>query len=133
MEAHRCTECGALLTARDVISAGVAKCSKCGAESLVPLHDRPKTKKKREGGVTFACPKCKNECNVQDQVCTNCGLDFSTGQKVFTPISEPKPKVSDILAELKEKVQASFGKHVFPLVFELVILVWLLLIRSCCG
>jgi len=130
----QCT-CGTFLTAKDVVSFGVARCPKCGKEIVIPTHEPPriKSRKKKRRPVpemTFRCPRCQHECRMSDTICTGCGLDFKTGQKASVPIGEAAPEAGDLIGELKAK----FGSYTMILIGIAVVALALsvvLLVRSC--
>jgi len=73
-----CPECGEHLSLWDELAGKQGACPKCKASLTVPGAE-----------VTMACPKCEGEIPASAIICTHCGVNLKSGQRLETRVNEP--------------------------------------------
>ena len=76
----KCT-CGKVLRAKTAMAGHKARCPSCGHTLTIPTPPAP-------GRL---CPKCRGSLPDDAVICTNCGHDLRTGQKVGGQQRQPTP------------------------------------------
>jgi poly(3-hydroxybutyrate) depolymerase/ribosomal protein S27E len=78
-----CDQCGKSLQVNDELANKRCKCPGCGKILLVPEQGAAPMS---EGA---ACPSCGSPVTAQQVICTNCGLDLRTGERLTTSLDAP--------------------------------------------
>ena len=78
-----CDQCGKALTVREERANKRCRCPGCGKILLLPKQGVPPM---TEGA---ACPSCGSPVTPQQVICTDCGLDLRTGERLTTSLDAP--------------------------------------------
>ncbi|MFP4055820.1 MAG: hypothetical protein ACLF0G_03005 [Candidatus Brocadiia bacterium] len=128
MITFRCS-CGREFEARDEAAGRHMRCPECGERVQVPQpQDSPEPTDEGEAGP---CPECQAPLAPGAVLCTNCGYDLRTGQRLETAAEAEPPQEAEAeepaeepeeQAEEEEPEPLRPGRAVARLVLSLVVL-----------